>query len=295
MVDKEFLAERFEVSRPHLRAVAYRMLGSRSEADDAVQETWLRVAAADTEAVENLRGWLTTIVARICLDNLRARKSRREEQPREEIEHIASNDNTEREIDIADSIGVAMLVVLEALAPAERVAFVLHDMFDLPFEDIATVIGRSPAATRQLASRARRRVQDKQPASETARARQRDVVNAFLNAARKNDFTALLAVLDPAIVLRADAAAVAGSLARASAGAPVLAPEIHGAETVARTFAGRAQAAQPALIDGAVGLVYAPGGKPFVVFDFVIENDRVVEISLIADRASIAALDLAIL
>lgn len=292
MTEKEILAERFEENRRHLQAVAYRMLGTRSEADDAVQEAWLRIAATDIGAVTNLRGWLTTVVARICLDMLRARKSRREERVGEELDTIAGEDDTERETEIADSVGIAMLVVLESLAPSERVAFVLHDMFDLPFEDIAPIVGRSEAAARQLASRARRRVQGKPQSPESDRERQRELVDAFLSAARGNDFSALLAVLDPDITLRADAAAVAGSLARASAGAPQLAPEIHGREAVAKIFAGRAQAAQPALIDGDIGLVYAPGGKPFVVFDFVIENGRVVEISLIADRAGIAALDL---
>lgn len=292
MVDKEILA-RFEESRQHLRAIAYRMLGSGGEAEDAVQEAWLRVAGAEPGTIENFRGWLTTIVARICLDILRARKSRPEVQASEDIERIASNDNSERETEIADSIGVAMLVVLETLAPAERVAFVLHDMFDLPFEEVATVVGRSPAAARQLASRARRRVRGKPVPSESNRMRQREIVDAFLNAARANDFAALLAVLDPDVVLRADAAAVAGSLARAGAGAPVLAPEFRGREAVAKTFAGRARAARPALIDGDAGLVYAPGGNPVVVFDFAIVNGRVVEISLIADRSKIAKLDLA--
>jgi len=187
-----------------------------------------------------------------------------------------------------------MLVVLERLAPAERVAFVLHDMFDLPFEEIAPIVGRSLAATRQLASRARRRVRGEPPTAEADRARQREVVSAFLAAARGNDFSALLAVLDPNVVLRADAAAVAASLARVSAGAPALAPELHGAEAVANTFKGRAQAAQLAIVDGNVGLVFAPGGRPMAVFDFVVENGRIAEISLIADRASIAALDLEI-
>lgn len=292
MAEKEILTQRFEQSRAHLQAVAYRMLGSRGEAEDAVQETWLRVAGADIGAVENLRGWMTTIVARICLDMLRARKSRREEQAGEEIDAVASEDDAARETEIADSIGVAMLVVLEALAPAERVAFVLHDMFDLPFEDIAPIVGRSPAAARQMASRARRRVQGKPPSPAADRAEQRKVVDAFLAASRAADFSALLSILDPDVMLRADAAAVAGSLARVSAGAPQLAPEIRGSEAVAKTFAGRATAARPAMVDGGVGLVYAPGGKPFVVFDFVIENGRVLEISLIADRATIAGLDL---
>jgi RNA polymerase sigma factor (sigma-70 family) len=294
MGEKEVLVKRFEASRGHLRAVAYRMLGSRSEADDAVQEAWVRLAGADASAVENLRGWLTTVVARICLDMLRARKTRREEPIGVDVEAIASSEDAEREALIADSIGVAMLVVLETLGPAERVAFVLHDMFNLPFDHIAPIVGRSPAAARQLASRARRRVQGAPPSPEADRTRQREVVDAFLAASRGDDFSALLALLDSAVVLRADAAAVAASLARASAGAPALAPEIHGAEAVANTLRGRARAAQLALIDGDVGLVFAPGGRPMVVFDFVIENGRIAEISLIADASSIAALDLKI-
>lgn len=292
MDEKKILADRFEASRPHLRAVANRMLGARSEADDAVQEAWLRLAGADAGAVANLEGWLTTVVARICLDMLRARKSRREAPIGRDAETVASDADAERDALVADSIGVAMLVVLETLAPAERVAFVLHDMFNLPFDDIAPIVNRSPAAARQLASRARRRVQGAPESAEADRARQRAVVEAFLAAARNDDFAALLAVLDPDVVLRADAAAVAASLARAGAGAPELAPEQRGAEVVAKTFAGRARAARVALIDGEVGLVFAPGGKPFAVFDIVVDGDRIVEISLIVDPTSIAALDL---
>ncbi|HEY2531878.1 MAG TPA: sigma-70 family RNA polymerase sigma factor [Xanthobacteraceae bacterium] len=292
MGEKEVLTERFEANRGHLRAVAYRMLGSRSEADDAVQEAWLRIASADAGGVENFRSWLTTITARICLDVLRSRKTRREEPIGVDAEAIASGDNAEHQALIADSVGLAMLVVLERLAPAERVAFVLHDMFDLPFDEIAPIVGRSPAATRQLASRARRRVQGDPLTADADRGRQREVVDAFLAAARGNDFSALLAVLDPNVVLRADAATVAASLARASAGAPALAPEIRGPEAVANTFKGRARGAQLALIDGDVGLVFAPGGRPMVVFDFVVENGRIVEMSLIADAESVAALDL---
>ncbi len=294
MGEKEILAERFEASRGHLRAVAFRMLGSTNEADDAVQESWLRLAGTDASGVENLRAWLTTVVARICLDMLRARKTRREEPIGVDVEAIASDDDAEREALIADSVGVAMLVVLEALAPAERVAFVLHDMFNLPFDDIAKVISRSPAAARQLASRARRRVQGEPATAQADRGQQRQLVEAFLAASRGDDFSALLTLLDPDVVLRADAAAVAASLTRAGAGAPVLAPEIFGSEAVAKTFKGRARAAQVAFIEGDVGLVFAPGGRPMVVFDFVVENGRIIEISLIADAACIAALDLKI-
>jgi len=292
--EKEILAERFEANRGHLRSVAFRMLGSQSEAEDAVQDAWLRLARADPSGVANLRGWLTTIVARICLDVLRARKTRREEPIGIDAEAIASGDDAEREALIADSVGLAMLVVLERLAPTERVAFVLHDLFNLPFDDIAPIVGRSPAAARQLASRARRRVQGVPAAADADRARQREVVEAFLAASRNGDFSALLAVLDPNVLLRADAAAVAASLARASDGAPALAPEVQGPEAVAKTFKGRAQAAQLALVEGDVGLAFAPGGRPMVVFDFVIENGRIVEISLIADAQRIAALDLEI-
>jgi RNA polymerase sigma-70 factor (ECF subfamily) len=268
------------------------MLGSRGEADDAVQEAWLRVAGANAGTVANFGGWLATIVARICLDMLRTRETRREEPIGADAEAIAGGDDIEREALIADSVGVAMLVVLETLAPAERVAFVLHDMFNLPFDDIAPIVCRSPAATRQLASRARRRVQGAPQSVEADRVRQREVVGAFLAASRGDDFSALLAVLDPDVVLRADAAAVAASLARAGAGAPVLTAETHGADAVAKTFAGRARAAQLVLVEGDAGLMFAPGGKPMVVFDFVVAHGRIVEISLIADTARIAALDL---
>lgn len=294
MGEREILAERFEATRGHLRAVAYRMLGSRSEADDAVQEAWLRLAGADSGGVENLRAWLTTVVARVCLDMLRVRKTRREHPIGVEAETIPSGSDAEHETLIADSLGLAMLVILETLAPTERVAFVLHDMFNLPFEEIAPIVSRSPAAARQLASRARRRVQGNPAIPEADRARQRQVVGAFLTASRGGDFSALLALLDPDIVLRADAAAVEASLARASAGAPALAPEVHGAEAVAKTFSGRAQAAQLATVDGYAGLVFAPGGKPRAVFEFVVENGQILEINLMGDARTIEELNLEI-
>lgn len=290
--DDGILATQFEAHRAHLRAVAYRMLGSRIEAEDAVQEAWLRLASVDTDAVQHLRSWLTTTVARICLDVLRARKTRAEEPIGPSAEAIAGGDDVERDAQIADSIGVALLVVLAALAPAERVAFVLHDLFSVPFEDVAAVVGRTPAAARQLASRARRRVRGAPAAAVADRTRQREIVKAFLAASRGDDFSALLALLDPDVMLRADAAAVAASLARAGAGAPVLAPETRGAMAVAKTFSGRARAAQLVSIDGDPGLMYAPGGKPLVVFHFVVENDRILEISLIADDQTIAGLQL---
>ena len=292
MDENKILKEQFDGSRPHLRAIAYRMLGSASEAEDAIQEAWLRLVRGDPAAVENRVAWLTTVVARICLDMLRARKSRREEPIGVEAEALPAAGDAEQERQVADSVGVAMLVVLETLPPAERVAFVLHDMFDLSFNDIAPVVGRSPAAARQLASRGRRRVQGAPATPDADRARQREVVDAFLAASRQGDFSALLAVLDPDVVLRADAAAVEASVARASLGAPPIRSEIHGREAIANVFSGRAAAAQPAMVDGVPGLVFAPDGRPFSVFDFVVENGKIVEINLIVDARTMAAMDL---
>jgi len=291
MTEKDSLAERFEANRSHLRSVAYRMLGSRTEADDALQEAFLRLMRADTSGVDNFAGWLTTVVARVCLDTLRERKTRREVPANGEVEALPAADNPEREKLIADSVGVAMLVVLETLTPAERVAFVLHDIFNVSFEDIAPVVGRSPAAARQLASRGRRRVQGAPARPEADRARQREVVGAFLAASRNGDFAALLAILDPNVMLRADGPAVRVSVARAGQGMPALAPEIRGRDAVANIFRGRARAAQPALLDGEAGLVFAHGGKPRMLIDFVLENGRIVEISMIADPEHIAARD----
>jgi RNA polymerase sigma factor (sigma-70 family) len=279
-------AERFEANRSHLRAVAYRMLGSATEADDAVQESWLRFSRTDTSDVENLGGWLTAVVARVCLDMLRSRRSRREEPLDtalcDPIGARTDGVDPEREAVLADSVGVALLVVLETLAPAERLAFVLHDLFDLPFDEIAPIVGRTPAATRQLASRARRRVQGADAAPAADGNRKREVVDAFLAASRGGDFDALLALLDPDVVLRADAAAVTSGAS----------PEVRGAAAVAGTFAGRAQAAQPALIDGSAGLVWMVGGRPRVVFDFTISADRIVGIDLLSDAECLAGLDL---
>ncbi len=286
MTEHDWLAERFEANRTHLRTVAHRMLGSTSEADDAVQEVWLRLSRSDTSGVENLTGWLTTVVARVCLDMLRARKSRREEPLElDSGDAIESTTDPEHEALLGDSIGLALLVVLETLTPGERVAFVLHDLFDLPFDDIAEVVGRSPAAARQLASRARRRVHGAARERGSDLVRQREVVDAFLAASRGGDFGALLALLDPDVVLRSDAAAV-------RSGSPEM---VRGAQGVAGVFAGRARVARPALIDGAVGAVWAPGGTPRVVFSFRISDERVVGIDVIADPARIEELDLAIL
>jgi RNA polymerase sigma factor (sigma-70 family) len=294
MDEHQWLAERFEDNRPHLRAVAYRMLGSRAEADDAVQDAWLRFSRADTRGVENLGGWLTTIVARVCLNMLHSRRSRREEPLDEHVCGPAAGVDPEREAVLADSVGSALLVVLDTLTPAERLAFVLHDLFAVPFEEIAAILERSPAAARQLASRARRRVQGA-AAAPADRTRQRAIVEAFLAASRNGDFDALLAVLDPDVVLRADPVSVQAAAARRAEGAPALAAEVRGPAAVIDTFAGRAQAAQPALIDDAVGAVWAPGGKPRLVFDFTITAGRIVAIDLLSDPELVRALDVTIL
>lgn len=289
MDGKKILAREFETHRRHLRAVAYRMLGSAAEADDAVQETWLRLARADADGVDNLKGWLTTVTSRVCLDMLRARKVRRE-APVSEAERIADGDEATREAELADSVGLAMLVVLETLSPAERVAFVLHDMFSMPFDVIAPLVNRSPAATRQLASRARRRVRGSEAALDADRTRQRAVVEAFLAASRAADFSALLAILAPDVVLRADAGAIAASLARVG-DTPPLAKEIHGANAVAKLFEGRMRMAQAAMVGGDPGLAIAPGGQVRMVFDIVIAGGRIAEISMIATPENISALD----
>jgi len=287
--EHDWPAERFEAHRTHLRAVAYRMLGSPSEADDAVQESWLRLSRADTSGVANLGGWLTTVVARVCLDLLRARESRREEPLGARLpEPIAGREDgidPEHEALLADSVGLALLVVLETLAPAERLAFVLHDLFDVPFDQIAPIVGRSTTAARQLASRARRRVRGAATVEDADLARRREIVGAFLAASRDGDFDALLAMLDPDVVLRADRAA-------ASAGAS---SEIRGAPAVAQQFSGRARFAQPALVNGVAGAVWAPRGRPRVVFGFTITRGKIVAIDLVADPERLRQLALAIL
>ena len=290
-MDDDWLAARFEADRTRLRAVAYRLLGSASEADDAVQEAWLRLSRADTSEVENLSGWLTTVVARVCLDMLRSRRSRREEPLALDGAFMPDAANPEREAMLAESVGLAMLAVLQRLAPAERVAFVLHDVFGVSFEEIAGIVGRSPVAARQLASRGRRRLQG---ASEDGRAadvaRQRDIVEAFFRASRGGDFQALLAVLDPDVVLRGDEAArrMGVRFWRGEA-------QLQGARAVAEQFAGGAQAAQLALIDGVPGAVWAPKGTPRVVFGFTIRNGKVVEIELAADAERLSRLEIEML
>jgi RNA polymerase sigma factor (sigma-70 family) len=292
MGEDEILAERFEQHRSHLRAVAYRMLGSLSEADDAVQEAWLRLSRSDTSAVENLRGWLTTVVGRVCLDMLRSRTSRGEESLDARLPDplVSSPDgiDPEQQALLADSVGLALLVVLETLAPAERLAFVLHDMFAVPFDEIAPMVGRTPTAARQLASRARRRVQGAAAAPDADLSRQREVVDAFIAAARGGDLEGLVAVLDPDVVLRADTGARHAGALR----------EIHGARAVgeqALTFKRMSRFARPALVNGAMGVVAAPDGQPTSVMGLTIVRGMIVEIDILADPERLRRLDLTLL
>lgn len=288
MNDADVLAERFEASRTHLRAVGYRMLGSLSEADDAVQEAWLRLSGADTSAVENLEGWLTTVVARVCLDMLRSRKSRQEQPfgvhvPDPIVDH-QDGTGPEHQALIADAVGLALLVVLDTLAPAERLAFVLHDLFALSFDEIAPIVDRSPVAARKLASRARRRVRGQATSPDVGIERQRAVVDAFLAAAREGDFDALLALLDPDVVLRADVGALPSGASR----------EMRGAQAVAagaRTFAHMARLARPALINGAAGFIVAQDGRPVSVAGFTVTGGKIVEIDILADPERLRHID----
>lgn len=289
MDEHEWLAEQFEANRGHLQVVAYRMLGSLSEADDAVQESWFRLSRSDMNSVENLSGWLTTVVARVCLDMLRSRKSRREESLEVSApEPITSREDgidPEQEALLADSVGLALLVVLDTLNPAERLAFVLHDVFAVPFDEIAPIIERSPTAARQLASRARRRVRGVATAPDADLTSQRKVVNAFLSASRAGNFDALLAVLDPDVVFR-------HGLSPVSAGAS---SEIRGAASVAREFSGRAQGARPVLVNGTVGIAVARHGRLFLVLNLTITRGKIVEINVVADPVRLRHLDLAVL
>jgi RNA polymerase sigma factor (sigma-70 family) len=291
MTESEWLAERFEEHRPRLRAVAYRMVGSLSEADDAVQETWLRLSRTNASEVENLGGWLTTVVARVSLNMLRARKTRREEplgirQP-EPILDRADGVDPEHEALLADSLGLALLVVLETLSPPERLAFVLHDIFAVPFDEIAPIVDRSPEAARQLASRARRRVQGEKAVPDADLDTQREVVDAFLAAARHGDFQALLDVLDPDVVLRADLGPLAGG-----------SREVRGAAAVARQALGYSQLGlvmQPALVNGVVGAIALRDGEPFSVGGFTVRGGKIVAMDLLADPDRLRRLDLTVL
>ena len=294
--DKTWLSERFEAQRAQLRGVAYRMLGSLSEAEDALQESWLRVSRADTSGVENLGGWLTTVVARVSLDMLRSRKSRREESLAEapaKLKPVAGRPDTldpEQEVVLADSVGIALLVVLENLTPTERLAFVLHDLFGMSFDDISPIVGRSPAAARQLASRARRRVRGREAAANADVKTQRQVVEAFLAAAREGNFDALLGVLDPAVVRRADAAALPPGATR----------ELRGAEAVAQgALAGARRAGSPpvalALINGKVGVVVAPRGHLTMAMQFEIGGAKITAIDIVADPDRLRGLEVGLL
>jgi RNA polymerase sigma factor (sigma-70 family) len=286
MTEHEWLAEQFEEQRPHLNAVAYRILGSQAEADDAVQESWFRLTRSDVDSVDNLGGWLTTVVARVCLDMLRSRKSRREEPSGDEVPEIAASPadatDPEHQALLADSLGTALLAVLDTLGPAERIAFVLHDVFAVSFEEIGIVLGRSPNAAKQLASRARRRLQGHAPKPDADVARQRKVVDAFLAGSRSGDFEALLAVLDPDIVLLADGAAVQMGAAG----------EVRGAAAVAAVFSGRALEAQAAIVDGTAGVVWAPDGLPRVVWDLDIVDGKIARIDMLAEAQTLSELDL---
>src|SRR5690349_24596703 len=294
MDDTDQLARRYEASRPRLRAMAYRMLGSLSDAEDAVQEGWMHASAAGAEGVANLEGWFTTIVARVCLDMLRSRKSRREDplDPDEAVAGVATAEGPESEALLADSVGLALLVVLDTLPPAERVAFVLHDTFGLPFGEIASITGRSPAAARQLASRGRRRIQGADPDADAAAgerlARQRRVTEAFIAAARGGNLEGLIAVLDPDVVLHSDAVASPSGVALTVRGAAAVAGG-------ARAASARARYGSLALVNGAPGLIMAPGGRLLVALAFTFSGDKISQVDVVADPDRLAALDLALL
>jgi len=292
MAGQEWLAERFEENRGRLRAVAFRMLGSLGEAEDAVQEAWLRLSRSDAGNIENLNAWLTTVVARVCLDVLRSRKSRGEEslgaQLQEPTGKKGAGSDPEQEAMLADSVGLALLVVLDRMAPAERVAFVLHDLFGLSFEEIATIVERSPAATRQLASRARRRMQGVAKPPSASLSQQREVIDAFLTALRAGDVEGLMAVLDPDLVVRVDGAA-------ARPGVP---QEVHGAQNWAKGAVAFARFIRPAsvcLVDGALGAVLAPGGRLARVLRFTMKDGKIAQIEIFADPARLELLELAVL
>ena len=291
MTDTSKLADEFETHRPHLRAVAYRMLGSVGDADDAVQEAWLRLSRSDAGSIDNLGGWLTTVTARVCLDLLRTRRARREDpmgtQIPEPLVSAADGPDPEQEALLADQVGLALLVVLETLTPAERLAFVLHDVFAVPFDEIAPIVDRTPTATRQLASRARRRVQGSPTEPDVDLARQRDVVDAFLAASRAGEFERLLAVLDPDVVARADYGPRRGARM-----------EFHGPDAVAgqaMVFRRFAAGARPALVNGAAGLVVFTGERPYAVLAFTVRGERIAEIDILADPERLARLDLTVL
>lgn len=290
MKDPDWLAKKFEESRKHLDAVAYRLLGSRGEADDAVQEAWIRLTRSDAASIENLGGWLTTVVSRVCLDMLRSRKVRRENRLKEEHAQLPAIGGPEDEALLADSMGPALLIVLETLTPPERVAFVLHDLFDLAFEEVADVIGRSEVATRQLASRARRKVRG--PKNNSKEETGREIVAAFLAASREGNFEGLLKLLDPQIVLRADPAAVKTAAVNKDKGAPPFENEMRGPRVIADLFKGRAVATQLAFVEGVACATWIAGGKPRVVFTFDVENGKIAEIRVIMNPDDLSEMEI---
>jgi RNA polymerase sigma factor (sigma-70 family) len=298
MIDDDVLAKRFEENRPHLEAVARRLLGAGGEAEDAVQEAWLRFRRADTATVDNLGGWLTTVVARVCLDMLRSRSARREDAGTGDAQRAAPADEApdpERDLLLAEAIGPALLMLLETLDPAERVAFVLHDLFDLSFDEIAPIVGRSEVASRQLASRARRRVRGA-PVAEagTDGDRRRTIVAAFLAASRDGNLEGLLAVLAPDVVVRADEDAVRTAAATRWGNGPSLSREVRGAHAVAEVFKGRARGARPAVVDGEPGAVWSVGGQTRSAFVFTVRGDRIVAIELVMSPAHLGAMEIAL-
>lgn len=288
------LTAMFEASRPRLQAMAHRMLGSLTEAEDAVQETWIRLSGSDTERIENLGGWLTTVLSRVCLGMLRTRRTRRE-APIDAEEEAPEGLTPEEEAVLADTMGPALLLVLDALNPAERLAFVLHDLFAVPFDEVAPIVGRSPAAARQLASRARRRVQGADDMPSGDRRRQQAIVDAFLAASRRGDYEALVSLLDPDAVLRADRAAVELAVANRDRGAPLLEAEVRGARSVATALIGRATAAKSALVEGTPGAAWVAGNRPRAAFAFHIVGNTISEIEIVTDPAVVAALSIEIL
>jgi len=293
MEKKDWLEKHFEEARHHLKAVAFRMLGSTGEAEDAVQEAWIRLTRFESEKIDNLSGWLTTVVARVCLDTLRSRKSRREDSLEEKHSEIPdeSSGNPEAEFMLADSVGPALLVILDTLTPTERIAFVLHDLFNLSFEEIAPIIDRTEAATRQLASRARRRVRGVEAPAEDAK-RQQEMVAAFLAASREGNFEALIRLLHPDVVLRADSTAVKIAELNKAKGAPQFQSEMKGAKLVAETMKGKANAAQLVLVNGLAGATWAPGGKPAVAFCFELQGGVISSIDIVMDPMSLSEFEI---
>jgi RNA polymerase sigma-70 factor (ECF subfamily) len=297
MTENDWLANRFQENRSHLRALAYRILGSNGEAEDAVQEAWLRLTRSDVQTIENLGGWLTTVVARLCLDMLRSRKTRKEESIQENLLEMPENPHSPNPADealLADSVGSALLIILRTLTPAERVAFVLHDMFDLPFEEISPIVGRSEPAVRQLASRARRRIRGGRESREDE-GKKREIVSAFLAASREGHFDALLQLLDPESLLYADDTAVKITAANKDKGAPPFQSQMRGVQTIAEAFKGRAVGAQLALIDGSAGTTWIGGGKPRVAFLFSVQNGKIEEIDVVMDPEDLGEMKIELL